>query len=44
MIPSVPSDPTKRFVRLYPAEDFLGLLFGPLVSMIRPSDKTTSKL
>ena len=39
----VPSDPMKRLVRLYPAEDFLGLLSLPPVCNIVPSDKTTSK-
>ena len=33
-----------KFVRLYPAEDFLGLFPSPFVCMMRPSDKTTSKL
>ena len=44
MTPKVPSEPTKRLVKLYPAEDFLGLLPSPLVWMILPSDRTTSKL
>ena len=30
-IPNVPSEPTKRFVKLYPAEDFLGFRQTPFL-------------
>lgn len=39
--PKVPSDPTKRPLRLYPAEDFLG---RRRVLTILPSESTTVKL
>lgn len=39
--PKVPSDPTKRPFRLYPAEDFLG---RRRVLTILPSESTTVKL
>ena len=40
MTPSVPSDPTKRRVRSYPADD---LRARPPVRMTRPSASTTVK-
>lgn len=39
--PKVPSEPTNRLFRLYPADDFLGLL---LVLITVPSDRTTVRL
>ena len=40
MIPSVPSEPTNKLVRLYPAEVFLVL---PPVLIISPLGRTTVK-
>src|ERR1700716_3563876 len=41
-MPSVPSDPTKSFVRSMPLDDFRALLCSPPVTMTVPSARTTS--
>ena len=41
-MPSVPSDPTKSFVRSMPLDDFSALLRSPPVTMTDPSARTTS--